>query len=233
MKLGPRWIGRAFRKRGNRCRRRLERRRRSPNPEIDAVPRSKFPHALDRACVRPECSMNTKPISRRRFVAGGAAFTGLGLSHGIVRSAIGAQDRPTDYTLHIKSCGDRDRAKANHFGDHVQRPVSRAIAAVSSEGRKVTIEFTTTPTLQSSLHWHGQRVGPTSTAPPKKARLSFPRTASGASPSRPSPSGFRFYHTHNRAGADLAAGSTAARSARSTSSPRKSPANMIAKFFWC
>ena len=55
--------------------------------------------------------MNTKPISRRQFVAGGAAFTGLGLSHGIVRSAIGAQDEPTDYALHIKSCGNRDRAK--------------------------------------------------------------------------------------------------------------------------
>ena len=42
--------------------------------------------------------------------------------------------------------------------------------------------------------------------PRKKARLTFQHTECDGSHSLPRPSGFRFYHTHNRAGADLHAG---------------------------
>jgi FtsP/CotA-like multicopper oxidase with cupredoxin domain len=74
------------------------------------------------------------------------------------------------------------------------------------EGQQVTVDVSNDTDTPEQLHWHGQMV-PTSidgaaeegtpyVAAHGKRRLVF----------TPRPAGLRFYHTHNRAGADLSAG---------------------------
>ena len=149
--------------------------------------------------------MNTKPISRRQFVAGGAAFTGLGLSHGIVRSAIGAQDQPTDYALHIKSAAIEIAPKriisAITYNGQFPGPLLRF-----REGRKATVELFNDTDTPEQLHWHGQRVGTDVDGAAEEGTPFIPAHGKRRITFTPSPSGFRFYHTHNRAGADLSAG---------------------------
>jgi FtsP/CotA-like multicopper oxidase with cupredoxin domain len=74
------------------------------------------------------------------------------------------------------------------------------------EGQRVTVDVHNETDVPEQLHWHGQFVGTDVDgaaeegtpfiAPHGSRRVSFV----------PGPSGFRFYHTHVRAGADLAAG---------------------------
>ena len=74
------------------------------------------------------------------------------------------------------------------------------------EGQQVTIDIYNDTDAREQLHWHGQIVpvdvdGASEEGTPfvpahGKRRVSFV----------PQPSGYRFYHTHNRAGADLSAG---------------------------
>jgi FtsP/CotA-like multicopper oxidase with cupredoxin domain len=74
------------------------------------------------------------------------------------------------------------------------------------EGQLVTVEINNDTDTPEQLHWHGQRVstdvdgaaeeGTPFVAAHGKRRISF----------TPGPSGLRFYHTHNRAGANLYAG---------------------------
>jgi FtsP/CotA-like multicopper oxidase with cupredoxin domain len=74
------------------------------------------------------------------------------------------------------------------------------------QGQPVTIDIVNETDTPEQLHWHGQKVsvdvdgaaeeGTPYIAAHGKRRISF----------TPGPAGLRFYHTHNRAGADLAAG---------------------------
>src|SRR5215469_3160873 len=74
------------------------------------------------------------------------------------------------------------------------------------EAQPVTIDIINDTDVPEQLHWHGQKVSTdvdgaaeegTPWIPPHgKRRISF----------TPNPSGLRFYHTHNRAGADLSTG---------------------------
>jgi len=74
------------------------------------------------------------------------------------------------------------------------------------EGKQVTVDVHNETDVPEQLHWHGQFVGTDVDgateegtpfiAPHSSKRISFV----------PGPSGLRFYHTHLRAGADLAAG---------------------------
>src|SRR4029077_10735931 len=74
------------------------------------------------------------------------------------------------------------------------------------EGQPVTIDIHNDTDTPEQLHWHGQKVpvdvdGATEEGTPfipadGKRRITF----------TPGPSGFRFSHTHNRAGANLSAG---------------------------
>lgn len=74
------------------------------------------------------------------------------------------------------------------------------------EGREVTVDIFNETDTPEQVHWHGQIV---STDVDGAAEEGTPYiTAHGHRRIRftPKPSGLRFYHTHNRAGADLSAG---------------------------
>jgi FtsP/CotA-like multicopper oxidase with cupredoxin domain len=155
------------------------------------------------------------PQSRREFLKAAALSTGAALLPPIAmagkRSAAPAQAaetrdfRPADYTLHIKVSPieiARDRIlSTTTYNGKFPGPLLRL-----KEGRPVTVDIFNDTDVPEQLHWHGQMVpvdvdgaseeGTPFIPPRGKRRITF----------TPGPAGFRFYHTHNRAGADLAAG---------------------------
>ena len=154
----------------------------------------------------------TSPFaSRRRFMKGAAAAAGAGLlstqtfAGGLLGAVISDQDKAVDYTLHIKTSAIEIAPKkiisATTYNGQFPGPLLRF-----KEGRQVTIDIYNHTDTPEQLHWHGQKVsvdvdgaaeeGTPFIAAHGTRRISF----------TPNPSGFRFYHTHNRAGANLAAG---------------------------
>jgi len=74
------------------------------------------------------------------------------------------------------------------------------------EGQPVTVDLVNDTDVPEQLHWHGQKV---STDVDGAAEEGTPYIAAHGSRRihfTPNPSGLRFYHSHNRAGADLYAG---------------------------
>lgn len=110
-----------------------------------------------------------------------------------------------DYTLHIKASpveiAPKRIVSMITYNGQFPGPLLRF-----KEGREVTVEIFNDTDTPEQLHWHGQKVltdvdGTSEEGTPfvpahGKRRISFV----------PEPSGLRFYHTHNRAGANLAAG---------------------------
>ena len=155
--------------------------------------------------------MRSLAISRRRFIGAGAAICGVGLSYAdvlagrLLGSARAADEQAADYTLHIKTSPIEIAPKriisAITYNGVFPGPLLRF-----KEGHAATVDIFNDTDTREQLHWHGQRVGVDVDGSAEegtpfvlahgKRRITF----------TPGPSGFRFYHTHNRAGANLAAG---------------------------
>ncbi len=74
------------------------------------------------------------------------------------------------------------------------------------EGRPVTVDIVNTTARPEQLHWHGQKLP---VAVDGSAEEGTPYVAANGSRRirfTPGPAGYRFYHTHMRAGGDLTAG---------------------------
>jgi FtsP/CotA-like multicopper oxidase with cupredoxin domain len=74
------------------------------------------------------------------------------------------------------------------------------------EGQAVTIVVHNDTDTPEQLHWHGQFVSPDVDGAAEEGTPFIPAHGMRRIVFTPRPSGFRFYHTHNRAGADLHAG---------------------------
>ena len=155
--------------------------------------------------------MTSSAISRRRFLTGTGALAGLGIAsangiaRGFLSSAFPLEDQAVDYTLHIKTSA-------------IEIAPKRIISAITyngqfpgsllrfKEGRQVTVDvYNDTETLEQ-LHWHGQKVPVDVDGAAEEGIPYIPPHGKRQIAFTPNPSGFRFYHTHNRAGANLAAG---------------------------
>jgi FtsP/CotA-like multicopper oxidase with cupredoxin domain len=161
--------------------------------------------------------MSPSSVSRRQFLAGTSALAGMGLvgasldlpCFGLGFPASTSPQSPeqtaADYTLHIKNSAIEIAPKriisATTYNGQFPGPLLRF-----KEGRQITVDVHNDTDTSEQLHWHGQKVpvdvdgaaeeGTPFIAAHGKRRITF----------APNPAGFRFYHTHNRAGADLAAG---------------------------
>ncbi len=155
--------------------------------------------------------MNISKVSRRRFLAGSSALAGVqlaGASLPLPFSAfgLGSQDETrADYTLHITTSPIEIAPKriisAITYNGQFPGPLLRF-----KEGRQVSVDIYNNTATPEQLHWHGQKVsvdvdGAAEEGTPfilarGKRRMVF----------TPGPAGLRFYHAHNRAGANLAAG---------------------------
>ena len=74
------------------------------------------------------------------------------------------------------------------------------------EGQKVTIDIYNETDTPEQLHWHGQMVPVEVDGAAEEGTPFVPAHGKRRIVFTPRPAGLRFYHTHNRAGADLAAG---------------------------
>jgi FtsP/CotA-like multicopper oxidase with cupredoxin domain len=142
--------------------------------------------------------------SRRRFLwssglAGGAFLLS---PHGLVASN---GEVAADYTLRIKAApievaNNRILSTVSYNGQF-PGPLLRF-----KEGRQVTIDIFNDTDTPEQLHWHGQKVSTDVDGAAEEGTPYIPAHGKRRISFTPHPAGFRFYHTHNRAGANLFAG---------------------------
>jgi FtsP/CotA-like multicopper oxidase with cupredoxin domain len=74
------------------------------------------------------------------------------------------------------------------------------------EDRQVTIDILNDTDTPEQLHWHGQKIATDTDGAAEEGTPFIPMRGKRRISFAPNPAGFRFYHTHNRAGANLYAG---------------------------
>ena len=152
--------------------------------------------------------------SRRSFLkmAGGAAgllATSTGFAASLTSRSSGpfatADDQPADYVLHIAASTIETAPKriisTVTYNGQFPGPLLRF-----KEGRQVTIDIHNDTETPEQLHWHGQFVPTDIDGAAEEGTPFIPSKGMRRISFTPQPAGFRFYHTHNRAGADLATG---------------------------
>ncbi len=163
--------------------------------------------------------MRGKNTSRRSFLKMTGAIAGAGLAS--TRTASGtaarlaqestvqpspqAEGAPPDYVLHlvaspIEIAPDHFISAVTYNGQF-PGPLLRF-----KEGRPVTVEIHNDTDTPEQLHWHGQLVPTDVDGAAEEGTPYVPAHGMRRITFTPRPAGFRFYHTHNRAGADLHAG---------------------------
>ena len=162
--------------------------------------------------------MKTHAESRRQFLktaglATGALLVSSGDKLAQAKSAApGLASIPTptdsgaaDYTLHIKNSPIEIAPKriisTTTYNGQFPGPLLRF-----KEGREVTIDIYNDTDTPEQLHWHGQQVPVDVDGAAEEGTPFIPAQGKRRIVFTPKPSGLRFYHTHNRAGANLAAG---------------------------
>jgi FtsP/CotA-like multicopper oxidase with cupredoxin domain len=152
--------------------------------------------------------------SRRKFLK---AVAGSGAGVLAVSSASGqtpkrddaASGQPesgrADYTLHIGATPIEIAPKriisTITYNGQFPGPLLRF-----KEGQQVTLDVFNDTSTPEQLHWHGQMVPASIDGAAEEGTPFIPAHGKRRLVFTPRPAGFRFYHTHNRAGADLSAG---------------------------
>ena len=156
--------------------------------------------------------------SRRRFLktsglAAGALFlsSGSSLAQAETTSESGAaavtphEVGDAEYTLHIKTTpieiAPKPIISATTYNGQFPGPLLRF-----REGQRVTVDVYNDTDTPEQLHWHGQKVSADVDGAAEEGTPFIPAHGKRRIMFTPKPAGFRFYHTHNRAGADLSAG---------------------------
>ena len=161
--------------------------------------------------------MKRQDRSRREFLkaaglVAGAAALPTPLVFGYERYPLGdgssgmPQDAGgVDYTLRIKASAVEIAPKRIvsliTYNGQFPGPLLRL-----KEGREVTVEIFNDTDTPEQLHWHGQKVSTDVDGASEEGTPFVPAHGKRRISFVPGPSGLRFYHTHNRAGANLAAG---------------------------
>ena len=134
--------------------------------------------------------------------------TGLGANPvegapGFARNA--AEEGEADYTLRIASApveiAKTRIVSATTYNGQFPGPLLRF-----TEGRRVIVDMYNDTDTPEQLHWHGQKVAADVDGAAEEGTPYIPAHGKRRIAFTPGPAGFRWYHTHNRAGANLAAG---------------------------
>src|SRR5580704_13562330 len=154
--------------------------------------------------------MSPFPLSRRNFlrVAGAsAASTLLSPSSLISQPPLtnSQSDIPAGYTLTIATtpielAPNRIISVATYNGQF-PGPLLRL-----KEGERITVDVRNDTDTPEQLHWHGQFVSADVDGAAEEGSPFIPPHGSRRISFVPQPAGFRFYHTHVRAGTNFAAG---------------------------
>jgi len=118
---------------------------------------------------------------------------------------IAAESGNADYTLHIRTSPieiARNRIiSVTNYNGQFPGPFLRL-----REGQPVTVDIFNDTDSPEQLHWHGQKVSTDVDGASEEGTPFIPAHGKRRIEFTPRPAGFRFYHTHNRAGANLSAG---------------------------
>ena len=162
--------------------------------------------------------MNNFEEARRRFLKTAGLATGallLSSKSGLAQTGSAtessasditqADSAAADYTLHIKDAPIEIAPKriisATTYNGQFPGPLLRF-----KEGQQVTIDLYNDTDTPEQLHWHGQQVPVDVDGAAEEGTPFIPARGKRRIQFTPKPAGLRFYHTHNRAGANLAAG---------------------------
>jgi FtsP/CotA-like multicopper oxidase with cupredoxin domain len=161
--------------------------------------------------------MNVSRISRRQFLTTASALATAGLSAPSLRlndlrlgsstddAARAREQAAADYTLRIGATpveiAPKRIVSTVTYNGKFPGPLLRF-----KEGRPVTVEVHNDTDTPEQLHWHGQFVSTDVDGAAEEGTPFIPAHGMRRIEFTPRPSGLRFYHTHNRAGADLHAG---------------------------
>jgi FtsP/CotA-like multicopper oxidase with cupredoxin domain len=117
----------------------------------------------------------------------------------------GSERSEPDYTLRIAASpveiAPKHIVSTITYNDQFPGPLLRL-----KEGQQVTVEVHNDTDTPEQLHWPGQMVSTDVDGAAEEGTPFIPARGMRRIVFTPRPSGFRFYHTHNRAGADLHAG---------------------------
>ncbi len=155
--------------------------------------------------------MRNETASRREFlkVVGTAtcgaacpnALRAFAMPTKVPQTAVG----PPDYVLRIAASaveiGPKRIVSTITYNGQFPGPLLRF-----KEGQPVTVEVHNDTDTAEQLHWHGQFVSTDVDGAAEEGTPFIPAHGMRRIEFTPRPSGLRFYHTHNRAGADLHAG---------------------------
>ncbi len=180
--------------------------------------------------------MRNSPVSRRAFLqttgfaAGAALLAETRSPSEIALAAEGRSSGPVDYTLHIKhspvEIAPKRIISATTYNGDFPGPLLRF-----KEGQPVSIEIFNEMDTPEQLHWHGQHIPTDVDGAAEEGTPFIPARGLRRIAFTPSPAGFRFYHTHNRAGADLGAGQYSGQVGPVYIEPKSSPGNYDREVF--
>jgi FtsP/CotA-like multicopper oxidase with cupredoxin domain len=159
--------------------------------------------------------MNPFNFSRRQFLIGTSVLAGTGVAGTSLHLSglglpLGATSQPADqatadYTLDIKTSPVEIAPKriisTLTYNGQFPGPLLRF-----KEGQKVRVDIHNDTDTPEQLHWHGQRVPVDVDGAAEEGTPFIPAHGQRRIAFTPNPAGFRFYHTHNRAGGDLKSG---------------------------
>ena len=180
--------------------------------------------------------------SRRNFLtwAGATIGAGLfssqhsfGLPHRVAAGnfpAISEQTDAADYVLRIAASPIEIAPKriisTITYNGQFPGPLLRM-----KEGQPVTVEIHNETDTPEQLHWHGQKVSTDVDGAAEEGTPEISAHGMRRITFTPQPAGLRFYHTHNRAGANLYAGQYSGQVGPVYIEPKNDPGNYDREFF--
>jgi FtsP/CotA-like multicopper oxidase with cupredoxin domain len=171
--------------------------------------------------LAPAISEVRQPMDRRSFIQGAAALAPQLTARSGFAPGQAAVRKP-DYTLRIAKgpveLGRGRIVSTTLYNGQFPGPLLRF-----KEGAAAIVDVyndTDTPEL---VHWHGQRVPPAVDGAAEEGAPFIPAHGMRRIAFTPGPSGLRFYHTHVRAGGDLARGTYTGQAGVAYIEPRREP----------
>ncbi len=170
--------------------------------------------------------MPQTPTSRRTFLklAATAAATTL------CRPSFAAAETPADYSLRIVAApieiSPKHILSTVTYNGQFPGPLLRF-----KEGQQATVDVFNDTDTPEQLHWHGQFLASDVDGAAEEGTPVIPARGMRRVVFTPRPSGFRFYHTHNRAAADLNAGQYSGQVGPVYIEPKHEPGNYDREVF--
>jgi FtsP/CotA-like multicopper oxidase with cupredoxin domain len=137
--------------------------------------------------------------------SGALANSSIGTENSDVTKAQSGESGAADYTIRIAitpiELAPKRIISTVTYNGQFPGPLLRF-----KEGQPVTVDIINDTDVREQLHWHGQKVSTDVDGAAEEGTPYIPARGKRRIGFTPNPSGLRFYHSHNRAGADLYGG---------------------------